>query len=174
MIWGYPYSWKHPYSSKTLPTSMRMRCNHCTSMPGGEALYLQPLSGLFQAQPKPFFNRLWPGYPSNVSKKKPGKAVKTQRNANSRQGCRFVPYTSSETIRHRWYQKGSKYCCFPGFGGLIHGQIYKPTSKSFPKWPSPPAERLGWKVFPSKWCTSCGKPDGLKGFVFFQNSASLQ
>ena len=25
------------------------------------------------------------------------------------QGCKFVPYTSSETIRHRWYQAGSKY-----------------------------------------------------------------
>ncbi len=28
------------------------------------------------------------------------------------QGCRFVPYTFSETSRHRWYQKGSKYWCF--------------------------------------------------------------
>ena len=28
------------------------------------------------------------------------------------QGCRFVPYTFSETIRHRWYQAGSKYWCF--------------------------------------------------------------
>ena len=24
-------------------------------------------------------------------------------------GCRFVPYTFSETIRHRWYPSGSKY-----------------------------------------------------------------
>ena len=28
------------------------------------------------------------------------------------QGCRFVPYTFSETIRHRWYQAGCKYWCF--------------------------------------------------------------
>ena len=32
-----------------------------------------------------------------------------------KQGCRFVPYTFSETIRHRWDQAGSKYW-FPGFG----------------------------------------------------------
>ena len=31
------------------------------------------------------------------------------------QGCRFVPYTSLETSRHRWYRDGSKYW-FPGFG----------------------------------------------------------
>ena len=35
-------------------------------------------------------------------------------NIDDLQGCRFVPYTFSETIRHRWYQAGSKYW-FPGF-----------------------------------------------------------
>ena len=42
------------------------------------------------------------------------------------QGCRFVPYTFSETIRHRWSQAGSKYWFPPGFGGLIQRQIYNP------------------------------------------------
>ena len=35
--------------------------------------------------------------------------------------------TFSQTSRHRWYQTGSKYC-FPGFGGLIQGQIYNPVN----------------------------------------------
>ncbi len=49
------------------------------------------------------------------------------------QGCRFVPYTCSETIRHRWYQKGSKYWWNPGFGGLIQGQIYNKEPPRIPR-----------------------------------------
>ena len=48
------------------------------------------------------------------------------------QGCRFGPYTFSDTIRHRWYQAGSKYWFPPGFGGLIQGQIYNPVSVYHP------------------------------------------
>ena len=45
------------------------------------------------------------------------------------QGCRFVPDTFSETIRHRWYQAGSKYWCFTRVWQLDEtGQIYDPVS----------------------------------------------
>ena len=37
------------------------------------------------------------------------------------QGCRFVPYTFSETIRHRWYQARSKYWCFTRLWRLDSG-----------------------------------------------------
>ena len=43
-------------------------------------------------------------------------------------GCRFVPYTFSETIRHRWYIR-IWILVKPGFGGLIQGQIYNPVSR---------------------------------------------
>ncbi len=36
------------------------------------------------------------------------------------QDCRFVPYTASETICHRWYL-GIQILVKPGFGGLIQG-----------------------------------------------------
>ena len=41
----------------------------------------------------------------------------------------------------------------------------KPASKSFPKWPSPPAE-VG-RFSPQNGARFVGKPDGLKGYVFF-------
>ena len=45
------------------------------------------------------------------------------------QGCRFVPYTIDmfgNKATDGTY--GSKYC-FPGFGGLIQGQIYNPVDR---------------------------------------------
>ena len=36
------------------------------------------------------------------------------------QGCRFVPYTFSETIHHRWYQAGSKYWWNQGLAALMN------------------------------------------------------
>ena len=45
------------------------------------------------------------------------------------QGCRFVPYTFSETIRHRWYlSAGSKYWCFsPGVLLCIYNPEVDPS-----------------------------------------------
>ena len=42
------------------------------------------------------------GGPGKQNPKAPNAAVEIQ-------ACRFVPYTSSETIRHRWNEAGSKY-----------------------------------------------------------------
>ena len=50
------------------------------------------------------------------------------------QGCRFVSYTFSETKPE---MVSTKYL-FPGFGGLIQGQIYNPVGGEFFGLPSPP------------------------------------
>ncbi len=48
--------------------------------------------------------------------------LQLEKNKTLQQGCRFVPSTFSETIRHRWYLWiYCKYWFPPGFGGLIQG-----------------------------------------------------
>ncbi len=42
--------------------------------------------------------------------------------------------TFSETIRHRWYQAGSKYWWNQGLAALIQGQIYNPGNRSMKIW----------------------------------------
>ncbi len=45
-----------------------------------------------------------------------------------KRGCRFVPYTFSDTSRHRWFFWGDQNIGdSPGFGGLIQGQVYSPS-----------------------------------------------
>ena len=47
-------------------------------------------------------------------------------------GCRFVPYTFSETSRHRWYNPlNLNIGVSPGFGGLIQSQTYNPVFHSY-------------------------------------------
>ena len=55
----------------------------------------------------------WEIYPDGLSQVPCGKPDEGLRDYGLKviieQGCRFVTYTSSETIHHRWYQAGSKY-----------------------------------------------------------------
>ena len=62
-------------------------------------------------------------HPEKKDERNFSRTQKTRGFKNMKQGCRFVPYTFSETIRHRWYEAGSK-DWLPGFGGLIQGKIY--------------------------------------------------
>ena len=43
-------------------------------------------------------------------------------------GCRFVPYTFSDSIRHRWYQAGSRYWWVPRVWRLDSGPNLQPCN----------------------------------------------
>ena len=45
-------------------------------------------------------------------------------------GCRFVPYTNSDSIRHRWYQAGSRYWWVPRVWKLDSGPNLHPWNQA--------------------------------------------
>ncbi len=60
-------------------------------------------------------------------------------------GCRFVPSTFSETIRHRWYQKGSKYWWFTRVWRLDSGTNLQP-----------------WKLIMKCWYSKSWMPNAVR------------
>ena len=61
-------------------------------------------------------------------------------------GCRFVPSTFSETIRHRWYQKGSKYWWFIRVWRLDSGTNLQPWKLIMKCWTF---QKVGCQMLPA-------------------------
>ena len=71
---------------------------------------------------------------TNSTKKQPRGYQKKIEYVKTR-GCRFVPRTCSETIRHRWYQSWSKYWWIPhSLASSLKGQIYNPWKTAIRSW----------------------------------------